>query len=66
VALELVGGGPDGDRPEGVPNVPPFLVKTALRMVASSVSIYIYIYTYIHIYIHIVSIYLSICLPLCI
>jgi len=38
VALELVAGGPDGDRPEGVPNVPPFLVKTALRMVASSVK----------------------------
>jgi hypothetical protein len=38
VALELVGGGPDGDRPEGIPNVPPFLVKTALRMVASSVK----------------------------
>jgi len=33
VALELVSGGPDGDRPEGVPNVPGFLVKSALRMV---------------------------------
>lgn len=38
VALELVSGGPDGDRPEGVPNVPGFLVKSALRMVASSVK----------------------------
>lgn len=36
VALELVGGAPDGSGPGA--NVPPFLVKTALRMVASSVK----------------------------